>query len=522
MSNDHSQEEAFGHLTGLSTSGSSRRHGSSEDSNVIQLDKTFSMLQLERTRSSGSQGSVRNNSLKKLLSTQSGISTASSYAEFQNAAVGQIAAFREIGRGSIGKIFEQPGTTWAYKLPLLDRSGKLWNNYIMHLRIQNSFDKLGKLSGRVELPRVSWFADKNSAFWRDNLSLFPDDPTFRREPRDILCMERVLPLPEPVRNALIETYCPPQNVDNAKRDLKNKDCLVMIFLGRKRIGTSRPGGTSFFSLRNYKLHLDQVRELDLDASEYAGSMADTLAILHWHTKVDGNDIEFVLGSSPADRKAIRREMRIGDVERLAPGSSTYEYVTNSNPNFKKRLINLWVLDFDACKPITMDENGVRLAVRAFMDTDPYCPRPSMGDQFAEQLWNVFCTRYTQTAARLVRGTSYHHLPQRFIEGVANEVRRRGEQRGVSQSTPNTPPVAAGRGGSPLIRARSRGTLMGRGRGGNGRGMGGGEGLTGGQTGQRGQRGNPRGNIGNGHSGRGSTGQAGIGPSRGIGQRRNPC
>jgi hypothetical protein len=35
----------------------------------------------------------------------------------------------------------------------------------------------------------------------------------------------------------------------------------------------------FFSLRNYKLHLDQIRELNLDAAEYAISMADALAVL---------------------------------------------------------------------------------------------------------------------------------------------------------------------------------------------------------------------------------------------------
>ncbi|KAL4908862.1 hypothetical protein BDW74DRAFT_174090 [Aspergillus multicolor] len=45
--------------------------------------------------------------LKRLLSTKSAIST-SSFAERQQAAVGCRAPFREIGTGSIGKVFEQP------------------------------------------------------------------------------------------------------------------------------------------------------------------------------------------------------------------------------------------------------------------------------------------------------------------------------------------------------------------------------------------------------------------------------
>lgn len=93
--------------------------------------------------------------LGRLLSTKSAISTASSFAQSRQAAIGTRAAFREIGTGSIGKVFEQPGTPWAFKVLLIDRHTKLWNNYIMHLRIQQSFDALGETAGLVEIPRVS-------------------------------------------------------------------------------------------------------------------------------------------------------------------------------------------------------------------------------------------------------------------------------------------------------------------------------------------------------------------------------
>lgn len=93
-------------------------------------------------------------------------------------------------------------------------------------------------------------------------------------------------------------------IAKAKSDPSSKDCIIHPLLGRRRFGGSRHGGRIFFSLGNYKLHVDQIKDLDLDAEEYATSMADALVVLHWHTKIDGNDIEFVLGSSPADYNSV--------------------------------------------------------------------------------------------------------------------------------------------------------------------------------------------------------------------------
>ncbi|KAJ5277000.1 hypothetical protein N7524_003153 [Penicillium chrysogenum] len=311
--------------------------------------------------------------LHRLLSTKSAVSTASSFAQSRQAAIGTRAAFREIGTGSIGKVFEQPGTPWAFKVLLIDRHTKLWNNYIIHIRIQESFDALGKTAGLVEVPRVCWFASKDSNFWLENLDLFPNESTFPQRPREVLCMERVFALPEKIRHALIDVFCNPVNAVKAKSEPKNKDCLVRVFLGRRRFGSLRPGGSMFFSLRNYKLHLDQIRELNLDAAEYAISMADALAVLHWHSKIDAMDIEFVLGSSPLDRNAARRSLSLEDVEKLPPGTSTYEQTTNVDQDYKKRTVSLWLLDFDACTTITMDDEGVRHAVEAFYRPNPIAP-----------------------------------------------------------------------------------------------------------------------------------------------------
>ncbi|KAJ6127563.1 hypothetical protein N7523_003175 [Penicillium sp. IBT 18751x] len=397
--------------------------------------------------------------LHRLLSTKSAISTASSFALSRQAAIGTRAAFREIGTGSIGKVYEQPGTPWAFKMLLVDRHTKLWNNYIMHLRIQQSFDALGETASLVEVPRVSWFANKDSSFWDESLDLFPSELTVPRGPREILCMERVFPLPEMVRHALIDVFCNPAFAATAKAEPKNKDCLVRILLGRRRFGSSRPGGSMCFSLRNYKLHLDQIQELNLDAEEYARSMADTLAVLHWHSKIDAMDVEFVLGSTPLDRNAARRILPLKYVEQLPPGSSTYEHAT-ANQDYKKRTVSLWLLDFDACATITMDDAGVRRAVEAFFQTDPYCPRPNSRDEHAQNLWTVFSQQYVATGRKVTTGTAWQSLPEKFIQGIMNKLSNQLMQSKAINQSPAQPRGAqtgqeASRGKAPRRRRGQR-------------------------------------------------------------------
>ena len=53
--------------------------------------------------------------LKRLLSIRSVVSTSSSFAERQQAAVHGHSEFKEIGTGSTAKVFEHPGTSWVYK-----------------------------------------------------------------------------------------------------------------------------------------------------------------------------------------------------------------------------------------------------------------------------------------------------------------------------------------------------------------------------------------------------------------------
>jgi len=107
-------------------------------------------LQLEEKLQKEEDAETPQELLRRMLSARSAISTASSFARSQQEAVGTRAEFREIGVGSIGRVFEHPGTPWAFEVLLIDRTTKLWNNYIMHLRIQQGFDILGEVAGLVD------------------------------------------------------------------------------------------------------------------------------------------------------------------------------------------------------------------------------------------------------------------------------------------------------------------------------------------------------------------------------------
>ena len=58
---------------------------------------------------------------------------------------------------------------------------------------------------------------------------------------------RIFPMPETIRYALTDLFCHPANV--------NKDFLTKLYLGLRRFGTNRHGGSIVF-LRNYKFHLE--------------------------------------------------------------------------------------------------------------------------------------------------------------------------------------------------------------------------------------------------------------------------
>ncbi|KIW62798.1 hypothetical protein PV04_10929 [Phialophora macrospora] len=380
--------------------------------------------------------------LKRLLSTKSAISTTSSFAERQQASAGQQAVFREIGTGSIGTVLEHPGTIHVYKFSLLDQNNKIWNNYLMGLRIQKSFSRNSSIAGDIEIPQCMWFATAHSQFWTSYKQQIPAS----RNPGDVLCMERIFPLPKIIRNKIVDVFCQldPPDREQAKNIASNKDCLVRPYLGRSRVAGSH-SRLKAFSLQNYKLHLDQIQYLRLDAEEFATSMAKAMAIMHWDIRIDAADIEFVLGSSPTVEGTIPVPPEDPESLQMAVTKiDTFREITISNPNFKQRLVNLWLLDFDACRDISMDPSGVQQAVRAFLENEPYCPRPNGGTAYSDHLWRAFGAQYLATSASILATAKpdVAALPNSFLIEVAKAL-----------AEPRSQPSSSGQG-------RGRGHLSG--------------------------------------------------------------
>lgn len=327
--------------------------------------------------------------------------------------------YRVIGRGACGTIFDQTGFGSVFKHATDPSPDELWNDCTVHVAVAEA---LGSLDLRVQVPVCNYFVlATDSEWWDSHLEKFP---TRFQIPSHVLCTERIRPLQLVVRNALTDLYCPPAKISHAKNDDANKDCLVRLYLG-KRWTSEVP--SRFFTLRNMILHLDQMEFLELDVHHYAQLMADTLAVIHWKAKFDGRDIEFVLGSAPA---AVRHRLDrhdLGDNKGLA--QSTWKKGMNIT-SFTNPMVHLWVLDFNQCRRLSMDDAGIELAVEAFFLNDPYYPRPATGMDRDEELWRVFRDRYLERSREVIdkkeEGPEEVELsmPERFIERVVERQQER--------------------------------------------------------------------------------------------------
>ena len=173
--------------------------------------------------------------------------------------------------------------------------------------------------------------------------------------------QRIPPFGESTRHLLIQAFCPDEIKQKIINSEPDRDCLIRLYLGRRRTHT-RDSKTSSrfkaFSLRNYPLHEDQLEELAIttdDLQQYTRTMAEALAMMHWIAGIDANDVEFVLAPGDRVNNVLRRH-------------------------------SMWMLDFDLCRDITMDENGIEKAVKAFWRNHPFypCPGKALWDTFREQ------------------------------------------------------------------------------------------------------------------------------------------
>ena len=245
---------------------------------------------------------------------------------------------------------------------------------------------------------------ENNYWWDEQLTRFPEGYS----PCNVLVSERIAPFTKAVREKLIDTYCPPSSRELIKSNLADTDCLIRVYLGRRLYNSDYSRPKKYFSLRNFPLHADQMEGLgDLDMAGYARAMADSLAMMHWLAKVDANDVEFVIASP-----------RPGDVFEATFTSVTLEQHA------------LWILDFDCCNSMAMDETGVDQAVAAFFRNDPYYPRPGSENNHDQELWKIFRARFLETSSEMFRDDVYlAHLPRLLMDKIEEEgATRRARQK----------------------------------------------------------------------------------------------
>ncbi|KAL7936605.1 zinc finger domain-containing protein [Trichoderma chlorosporum] len=318
--------------------------------------------------------------------------------------------YRKIGAGACGAVFAQDGKSFVIKLGKSDNEILLWNDYHKHTLIAKHFQKW--VYTGVKIPECYFFVPRDDPLYFDkNPELAEAAKDVCHLPTSALVTQRIWPLPELTRTFLIDKYCAPRIKEAAFADPANQDCLVRVYLGSMN---GRSGGM-FFSLRNFKMHLNQMIDIKLDIPAMASRIGSAMAILHWSAGTDARDVEFVLGSSANKVSA-----------KITPQAiAKFPQVTYTGPesriteDFFARTTELWVLDFNQVRPITMDAAGVAKAVEAATINDPYLPKP-LGESHFEQLaWDEFTTHYIMTADMILgeEDPELMVLPRMFIRGL---------------------------------------------------------------------------------------------------------
>ncbi|KAI9869330.1 MAG: hypothetical protein M1813_000119 [Trichoglossum hirsutum] len=309
---------------------------------------------------------------------------------------------RRVGAGFCGTVWAPNQDPSAFKREDGGPGRSLLNDFEMHGRVLESLHQFEGLKAtgpslHIQIPqRYGFIEAADREWWDKNLISFPQGYS----PCNVLHSERIPPLPQNIRELLIDKYCPTPLIPEITASDANRDCLIRPYLGRRRIAPrdgDRPSKFKAFSLRNFPLHIDQMEQLDIGVGivTYAEMMAETLAIIHWYGEIDANDVEFVLAPP-----------RCGTQSRLSNilGDHT-----------------MWLLDFDCCRRMSMDGKGVDQAVVAFFRNDPFYPRPG------QTLWKDFRNRYLQVSSDITSGDHDERrtrLPKMFIERVEEAQRKR--------------------------------------------------------------------------------------------------
>ncbi len=318
---------------------------------------------------------------------------------------------RRIGAGFCGSVWAPPtGSQNAHSFKREDGGPgrSVYNDYVMHQKVLSALSmSLSANQSKVHVPGCHEYVRADNQLWWDrHLPRFPED---HQKPCNVLVTDRIPPFPQAVRDSIINMYCPESLRPSIRASEPDRDCLIRPYLGRRR-RLERQSRFNAFSLRNYPLHIDQVKELALPATLYARIMAETLADLYWKAHVDANDVEFVLAPPRAGRPAEPKDDG-------AHPSMINSHILGDHA--------VWLLDFDCCRDMSMDEAGVEQAAAAFCRNDPYHPRPKPGDPEIQELWEKFKERFLEASGAILGTESPEaRLPALWVELVEGKCQPR--------------------------------------------------------------------------------------------------
>ncbi|KAJ5286827.1 hypothetical protein N7478_002513 [Penicillium angulare] len=342
----------------------SRRKVARSDASSIARRAQVALLFLDAADLESAADSV---ALKRSLSLTSVISTRSSFARrFQSARFRpHLQLVNQIGSGLQGAVFEIVGKTYVLKKESPGnelRPSNLQSEYKMHCDVSAAFE-LHQTSTQsiVHVPKPHDFILKtqDEAFWTKILPKIPQDYCTRG---NVVTMERILPLPKVVRKAIITFFCGRSwnlndtEVEYLLNNPQNKHCLARVYLGKVNGSIRRENPAP---LRNFPLYLDWMEELGIDTVMLSQEMGKAYATLHWGAAINGDDVEFVLGTS-----------------------ATRNYGTLiESPDLHHRTIGLYLLDFGQCEEVDLkqDCDTVYQALKGAMvlgDNQLFVPRAS--------------------------------------------------------------------------------------------------------------------------------------------------
>ncbi|ORY55842.1 zinc finger protein-domain-containing protein, partial [Pseudomassariella vexata] len=226
---------------------------------------------------------------------------------------------------------------------------------------------------QFQIPKFYAYLDANSGSssygpltYNNNMDDLVSTP-LGLESCNTLAMERIPSLGRPVQHMLWRVCTPA-----AARMMAASQFTEVNLLIRPYMGCRRPNHhNAHFNMRDFILTLTQLEFLMLEPDNYIKSMAKGLAFLNFGAQYDGKNIDWAIACPRA---------------------------SSCHPEFDH---TLWMLDFNNCQPMSMNEAGVWKVAKAFWHNKPYYPRPGKGRADDEKLWQLFRKTYVDAAQEII-------------------------------------------------------------------------------------------------------------------------